>query len=237
MPAPRPSSTGYGYDSSHAAEAYRLLRTNLLFSPGRGRLRTLAVTSAVPLEGKTVTAANLAVAASREGLRVLLVDCDLRRGRLHEVFGVPRTPGLAELLAGKDLTTVIPPTTPPPGLSLISRGAARNDLSDPLQSSRMRELLRYYAAWFDVTILDTPPVLAVSDTAVIGALADAVLLVVRAGHTERGVVQEALRQLTTVGANVVGAVLNDPDGRASKSGGYAYAGAYDYVEACDPVRG
>lgn len=198
-------------------EAYRLLRTNILLAQSDPPLRTLAVSSALPGDGKTVTAANLAVAFAREGLRVLLVDADLRRGRLHALLGVSRAPGLAEVLrdeAGAD-DAVRPTSTP--GLSLLPRGSSmRSHGAERLRGARMSALLDELALRFDLVVLDSPPVLSVADASIIAAAADGVLFVVRAGETGRAEAQQALQQLAAVGARVVGSVLNDPRGRLSE---------------------
>jgi capsular exopolysaccharide synthesis family protein len=187
-------------------EAYRALRANLLFSCIGERIKTVAVTSAVPGEGKTLTAANLAVTVAREGASVLLVDCDLRRGQLHRLFRVPSAPGLSDLLAPHSVGTLAPAAKP--GLSLLPRGTASSSEITRLTEPAMRDVLRALEDRFDFIILDTPPVLAVADAVVLSALADAVLLVVRAGSSDRETVRQALGKLALVGAPVVGTVFN-----------------------------
>jgi len=212
-------------------EAYRALRTNLLFSHGAGQLRSLIVTSTAPGEGKTITAANLAAVCAREDLRVLLVDCDLWRARVHKLFGLRREPGLTEVLQGRcDLAEAIQETTLP-GLHLLAAGAYDANPSDVLKSEPLRRLLHRLGDQFDLVILDTPPVLALADAAILSAFADGVLLVVRAGRTDRAAVRQTLRQLSAVGANVLGAVLNDPDGESMRVESYAYSYDYHAVEA------
>lgn len=191
------------------AEAYRVLGTNLLMSPWAERPRSVVVTSPAAGEGKTAVAANLAITLAHAGMRVLLVDCDLRRARLHRVFGVARTPGLQQLLAEDlDPASAIQPTDTQ-GLSILTVGMREPGAPELMRSTRVVALLRTLTAQYDLVILDAPPVLSVADASVISALADGVLLVVRAGMTARGEVIQAMQQLETVGAHVLGSVLND----------------------------
>jgi tyrosine-protein kinase Etk/Wzc len=230
-------------------EAFRMLRTSLIWCEQGDQMRTLVVTSAAPGEGKTLTAANLAVTFAYDGLRVLLIDCDVRRPKLHGLFQVPRAPGLMELLtpamaatngieslsfdpgqgrteSGRAVTDVIRPTKIR-GLSLLPCGALPTNASNLLSGVRMRVLLQELAKNFDLVILDTPPVLATADAGILASLADGVLLVVRAGQTDRIAAKRAHQQLVNVRARVVGTVLNDPGGEVSQYGDYYYP--YDYA--------
>jgi polysaccharide biosynthesis transport protein len=212
-------------------EAFRNLRTSLIWSDGGEALKTLVVTSAAPGEGKTLTAANLAVTLAYDGLRVLLVDCDIRRPRVHGMFHVPRAPGLMELLT----TTAASGSPPLPairqtsiaGLSVLPCGALPSNAANLLSGTRMRVLLQELREQFDIIVLDTPPVLATADAGIVASLTDGVLLVVRAGTTDRNAAQRACQQLANVGARVVGTVLNDPGGQVAKEGDYYYP--YDYA--------
>ena len=203
-------------------EAYRLVRTNLLYAPGAATRKTIVVTSATPGEGKTITSANLAITFACEGLKVLLVDCDLRRPRIHKVFGLRRSPGLSEALAQD--TPGDPPVyeTEMKGLYVMPAGRREPNSPESLPGTRMRTLLQSAIGRFDLIILDTSPVLAAADAAILAALSDQVLLVVRAGSTSRTLVREALVRLRSVGANVVGAVLNDPKGELPAYAEYSY---------------
>jgi succinoglycan biosynthesis transport protein ExoP len=233
---------------SIGTEAFRMLRTSLIWSDGADQLKTLMVTSAAPGEGKTLTAANLSASFAHDGLQVLLVDCDVRRPRLHGLFRVPRSPGLLDLLAppnsgggatvgslsfnigesdGDDPLAHALRPTPIRGLTLLSCGALPTSASNLLSGIRMRSLLKELNHRFDLVILDTPPVLATADAGILGSLADGVLLVVRAGQTDRSAAQRAYQQLAQGGARVVGAVLNDPKGEVSQYGDYYYP--YEYV--------
>jgi tyrosine-protein kinase Etk/Wzc len=232
-------------------EAFRMLRTSLIWCEQGDRMKTLVITSAAPGEGKTMTAANLSVTFAYDGLRVLLIDCDVRRPKLHSLFQVPRSPGLMELLtpataaadgeslsfdpghgrteSGRAVADVVRPTKVR-GLSLLTCGALPNNASNLLSGVRMQVLLEELAKSFDLVILDTPPVLATADAGILASIADGVLLVVRAGQTDRLAAQRAQQQLVHVGARIVGTVLNDPSGEVAQYGDYYYP--YDYaVEA------
>jgi len=212
-------------------EAFRNLRTGLIWSDGGEALRTLVVTSAAPGEGKTLTAANLAVTLAYDGLRVLLVDCDIRRPRVHSLFQLPRAPGLMELLrASGDPDAPQPQAireTPVARLSVLTCGALPANAANLLSGTRMRVLLGELQEQFDIIVLDTPPVLATADASIVASLTDGVLLVVRAGTTDRNAARRAYQQLANVGARVVGTVLNDPGGEVAKEGDYYYP--YDYA--------
>jgi tyrosine-protein kinase Etk/Wzc len=230
-------------------EAFRMLRTSLIWCEQGDQMKTLVVTSAAPGDGKTLTAANLAVTFAYDGLRVLLIDCDVRRPKLHGLFQVSRAPGLMELLtpttsardgieslsfdpgqglteSGRAVLDVIRPTKIR-GLSLLPCGALPTNASNLLSGVRMRVLLQELAKNFDLVILDTPPVLATADAGILASLADGVLLVVRAGQTDKVAAKRAHQQLVNVKARVVGTVLNDPGGEVSQYGDYYYP--YDYA--------
>ena len=210
---------------STSAEAFRTLRTNLIFSQAVQSLRTIVVTSPSPQDGKTTTATNLAVTFAQQGLKVLLADCDLRRGRLHNVFRVAREPGMTQLLAGQNKAAEVIQPSGVPGMSFISAGTFPPNPSELLGSARTKQILAELGTQFDIIILDTPPVHVAGDALILGTIADGVILVLRAGNTERAAAQHAMTRLSNVGARVVGAVLNDPDHKVPQYGGYYY---YDY---------
>jgi polysaccharide biosynthesis transport protein len=216
---------------SLAAEAYRMLRTNLVFLKPHGELRTMVVTSASSGEGKTTTAANLAVAFAKQGQRVLLVDCDLRRPRLHTLFHVQRSSGFVELLLGTATPGDAIQPTPVERLSILPRGKFDERAPEMLSGARTRQLIEKLSGMFDLVIFDTSPTLLTADAKALAPNTDGVLFVVRAGKTPREAARQALQQLNVVGAQVLGFVLNDPDATAEYYGEYRYAGEYYAVEA------
>jgi capsular exopolysaccharide synthesis family protein len=211
---------------SSGAEAFRTLRTNLLFSRSVRSLRMVSVTSAMPSEGKTTTIANLAATFAQQGMRVLVADCDLRRPRLHEMFGCPREPGLTNVLVGQTpLNEAVRPTSLE-FLSVLPAGTLPPNPAELLGGEHMRKLLETIRESYDIVLVDSPPVHAAADASIIGRLADGVLVVVRAGKTSRDAAEDAVRTLATVGSLVIGAVLNDPDDRVQAYGGYYYYSYY-----------
>ncbi|HKV49581.1 MAG TPA: polysaccharide biosynthesis tyrosine autokinase [Gemmatimonadaceae bacterium] len=216
---------------SSSAEAFRTLRTNLIFSQAVQSLRTIVITSPSPQDGKTTTAANLAVTFAQQGMRVLIVDCDLRRARLHKLFRAPREPGLTQLMLGHANQQQVIQSTMVDNLWFLPAGAHPPNPSELLGGAQMRATLEKLGREFDILILDTPPVHAAADALILGSQSDGVILVLRAGHTERQVALDAVQRLAAVGVRVVGAVLNDPDHKVPQYGGYYYYDYYDSVEA------
>ncbi len=192
------------------AEAVRAVRTKVLLSVDDGP-RALVVTSTGPKEGKTVVATNLAVALAQAGQRVILVDADLRRPRVHEIFDQPQAPGMTDLLAGKVTGMQSFRQTSVPGLWLLPAGVTTANPADLLGSPRFRESLQMMMRHFDWVIIDSPPVLAVTDAAVIAHQSSGVLFVVGADRTSRHAAQAALEQLEAARAPFLGGVLNSVD--------------------------
>ena len=225
--APGAELVTYHQGRSGHAESFRTLRTNLLFQADGEPIRTLVVSSAIPGEGKTTTASNLAVAYAQQGLRVLLVDCDLRKPRVNELFRIERKPGATELVLGQaSLRETVHAFEAVENLYILPAGQLPPNPTELLGGNRMREVLNTLREEFEIVILDTPPLSGGADGAILGAMVDGVLLVVRAGQTDREQVRHAGRQLATVGANLLGAVMNDPDGEGERYGRYAYQ--YEY---------
>lgn len=217
---------------SAGSQAYRKLRTHLIFSQGGQPPRTLLITSPAASEGKTTVSANLATTFAQQGLRVVLVDADLRRPRMHGVFGLSRTPGLTEVLQNEAPLEEGLRSTHVEGLHVLGAGRLVAAVSELLGGAAMGRLLRELNGRYDVVVLDTPPVLAAADAEILAAQADAVLVVVRAGQTERQSAHYAIQQLRAIGARIVGAVLNDPDQKIAGYGKYAYYYDY-YADAAD----
>jgi polysaccharide biosynthesis transport protein len=210
---------------SPGAEAFRHLGTTLFYSRGGQSARRILVTSPTEGDGKTSIASNLAITLAHQRHRVLLVDCDVY-GKLHSIFELPASPGVTEVvLEGVHPRDVIHQTGIP-GLSVMTSGKAPLNGDDIVGSDRMRAMLSDMAHEFDLVVLDCSPILALADSTILSVGSDAVLLVVRAGHTAATAAVEAMRQLTTVGARVAGVVLNDPEDRARQYGGSYYGYGY-----------
>jgi polysaccharide biosynthesis transport protein len=225
------------------AEAFRTLRMGLAFSWGE-RPCTLVVTSAAPREGKTLIATNLAATFARGGAKVLLVDCDIHRPRLHRLFKLSKAPGLMDLLRmngvpGYSIGSAAALNerlgairrTSIERLSLLTCGADPQSNPELLEPATLQGVLHELKREFDVIILDTPPVLVSADAATLAGSADGVLLVIRAGQTDRGAVELARLRVSSGGGKVLGAVLNDPDGVIGRFGESSYA--YDYPALVD----
>ncbi len=191
-----------------ASEAYRVLRTSILFSSPGQTPRLLLVTSTLPMEGKTLTTANLATAMAQAEGDVLLIDADLRRPTLHQLLGVPREPGLSNFLVGKtDELPVV--STLVPHLFLIPAGAIPPNPSELLGSERMQELLNRTQERFALTILDSPPLVSVTDAAILSTQVAGVLLVIKAEHVPQKAARDAKNHLVELHAHLLGTVLND----------------------------
>ena len=193
-----------------AAEAYRNLRMNLMFmSTEEEPIRTILFSSAGPSEGKSTTAVNFAVMLAQQGQRVLLIDADLRRPALHRAMDVLREPGLTNLLVGDaEPREAIRPNVLP-NLDMLPSGPFPPNPSELLNSRSMQRLLEEFEGKYSHIIIDTPPVLAVTDAAVLGAHTDVVVLVLRSGETEQRAAERAVDQLRRVGVRLFGAVLNE----------------------------
>jgi succinoglycan biosynthesis transport protein ExoP len=202
-------------------EAVRTIRTGILLSPLAGTSRALAVTSANAGEGKTALATSLAASMAAAGRRVLLVDSDLRRPQVHQLFKVARTPGLSEVLSGTMSANDAVKETSVPGLFVITAGSAVARPGDALESERLTQLVQELTQVFDLIVMDCPPVVPVADAAIIAHAASAVLFVVGAGKTSRATAQTAIDRLLAVQAQVVGVVLNKA--RPDAASAYHYA--------------
>lgn len=189
-----------------SSEAYRMLRTNLFYAVVDSPPKVIVLTSSSPREGKSTTTANLGVTLVQAGKSVLVVDCDLRRPRLHSIFGVHNATGLVDILTGGEAEKVW--REPIPGLRLICAGPPPPNPAELLSSRRLAEFLGEMRDRFDYVLVDTPPV-GVSDSAVLAANGDGVLLVLDSQNTRKGAVRQAVRGLQGVGANVLGTVMNN----------------------------
>lgn len=204
------------------AESFKSLRTNVLFSAADEGMHSVVVTSTAPSEGKTVVATNLAVALAQSGLRVLLIDADMRRPRVHSVFDKPREPGLSDFLIGRArVSETVRPAVP--GLWIMSAGTAPPNPSELLNSKRFADLIESLGQHFDWAIIDTPPVMAVTDATIAAHITKRALFVIGAEMTNHFAATRAIDQLKRSNARVLGAVLNRVD---LKNNGYYYSHYY-----------
>jgi len=194
--------------SSPVAEAFRSMRTAVLFSP-TGAPRVVLVTSARPAEGKTVASLNLAATLAGSGSRVLLIDADLRHPRCHAGLGVPNDEGLSTVLGGRARLEDVIRSLDRPRISFLPAGPPPPNPGDLIHSTRMREIVADVRARFEFVVLDTPPVLPVADALVLAREADGVLLVVKGHDTSRELVRLARDRLALAGARLLGVVVND----------------------------
>jgi capsular exopolysaccharide synthesis family protein len=210
--------------TSHEAEQFRTLRSRLYQLRANQPLQTLLVTSSLPAEGKTFMTNNLAQSfVLKQDCRVLLIDADLRRSRLHVPLGAPVAPGLTDYLRGASNELAVIQHGRKGGLCLISGGNQVADPSELLSNGRLKELIDRMKNIFDWIIVDSPPCLPVADASGLADICDGVLLVVRAGSTPAEVAQKTCKQLET--KNVIGVVLNAVEKKHSSSN---YYGEYGY---------
>lgn len=202
---------------SQAAEAYRTLRTNLMFSSVENPIQTLLVTSPVDGEGKSETLANLAVTFAQGGNKTILVDADLRRPSQHHIWGV-KNRGLTTMMLD-DAALSNPPLveTSVENLMLLPAGDEPPNPADILSSKRMNEVIGVLKARANYILFDSPPVLAATDAALLGIKLDGVLLVVKSGQSRRDQTNQAKQALEQVNVRVVGAVLTNAPGESRKA--------------------
>ncbi len=208
---------------SSAAEAYRVLRTSVLLSAAGQPPKTVLVTSGQPGEGKTTTAINTAISLSQLGASVLIIDCDLRRPTTHKVLGVDHIQGLSTYLSRSDvkLDDVIQ-KLPIANLSLLPCGPIPPNPAELIISDRMKGMLKELADRYDHIIIDSPPLINVTDPVILSTMVDGVILVVHGGKSTRDIVRRARQELSTVGAKIFGVVLNNVDLRREGYDNYYY---------------
>jgi capsular exopolysaccharide synthesis family protein len=194
---------------SPISEAYRALRTNLNFCKTDGELKTLLFTSAGPAEGKSLTAANTAVALAQTGKKTIIVDCDLRRPVQHKIFGKGRSGGVTNILVGKNaLPGEYIHETDINNLFLLTSGPLPPNPSELLGSAKMKDLIQNLRESFDYIIFDAPPAIAVTDPCVLGSQVDGIILVVDANTVRPEMAQKAQELLTKARGHLLGVVLN-----------------------------
>ena len=227
---------------SSRAEAFRQLRTNLQFVDIDEAPRSIVFTSSIPEEGKTTTTANLAIALAQSGVRVLLVEADLRRPKMADYLGIEGAVGLTNVLIGRvSLADAIQPWGPDALLHVLASGPSPPNPSELLGSQGMADLLRELEHNYDLVLIDAPPLLPVTDAAVLAALASGVAVVTRYGHTKREQLARAIESLRAVGVAVYGAVLTMTPIKGPDSYYYGYGYRYDEkkrskAERIDAIR-
>jgi non-specific protein-tyrosine kinase len=224
---------------SPVVEAFRTLRTNITFSGVDKPLRRIIVTSSVPQEGKTTVSSNLAVVLAQGDRKAVLIDADLRRPQIHQKFALSNRIGLANLFIRQtDVMTGILQPTELPQLSVITSGILPPNPSELLTSMKMAQVLDRLNEEFDVIIIDTPPVLTVTDAAAMAANIDGVILVVKPGVTKLSALAQTVEQMQAVGARILGVVLNDIKPSSRKYGFYyrQYYSKYSYYYGKDDKK-
>ena len=206
---------------SIASEAYRTLRTNIQYSSFDSDIRTILVTSSGPSEGKSTTAGNLAISMAQADKKVLIIDCDLRKPTVHKKFNVSNEKGLSNYLIG-EVTLEEAIVKYSDRINLLTSGTIPPNPAEMLSSKKMKEFLQEMKNEFDVIIIDSPPVLAVTDAQVLSTIVEGVILVAASGHTEKEATIRAKELLIKVKANILGVVLTKVPMNTGKGYGYSY---------------
>ena len=193
---------------STASEAYRGIRTSLLFSSADSVPQVILVCSSGPQEGKTITTSNIAVTIAQTGNKVLIMDCDMRRPKLHKLFGADRNKGMSNILVGNSTLEEAVVHTHVPNIDILASGPIPPNPSELLGSERMKALIDEARKSYDRVIIDSPPITAVTDAVILSNFVDGVVVVIRSGVTHREVIKNGITQLKAVNARILGAVLN-----------------------------
>ena len=231
--APAPALITLEERQSPMAEAYRHLRTSLLFSSAGKPPRTILITSSQPSEGKTTTAINTAITLAQGNADVVIVDCDLRRPRLHSYFGLENTQGLTNYLSGdKSTEHLIRTYADLPRLKIVTSGPIPPNPAELLSSNEMRNLLQFLSGRFKHVIIDSPPAISFTDASILATLVDGVVVVAMANKSSIHLIQQFKQRINNIGARIYGVVLN---GIKSGSAEYYYYGSdyYKHYSAVD----
>ena len=223
---------------SPIAESYRHLRTSLLLSSAGKPPKTILITSSQPAEGKTTTGINTAFMLAQTGAEVLMIDCDLRRPRLHAQFELPNTKGLTTWLSGeKNLDALVQKCDKAPNLKVLTSGPVPPNPAELLGSEEMRKLLGILGEQYNHIIIDSPPAISFTDASILSTMVDGVILVVHGGRSSRAVVRRAKQQLLDVGAHVFGVVLNNVKVDARDDYYYSRYYSHYYESDADGAQG
>ncbi|MFC1738352.1 polysaccharide biosynthesis tyrosine autokinase [Planctomycetota bacterium] len=218
---------------SVVAEAYRTIRTAVFFGVPKGKAKTIVVTSPAPGDGKTTLVSNLAIAMAQAGQKILILDCDFRKPRQHNIFQIDGAKGITGVFAGSITLDEAICNGPVEGLDIMPRGPEVPNPSEVLNSEAFVGILGELCRRYDRIIVDSPPVSAVADSRILGAICDITLLVLRAEKSTRKHSQQAVQGLLSIGAKVLGAIVNDVPLSSRRYGyysGYGYYGRYGYHE-------
>ncbi len=219
---------------SAMAEAYRHLRTSLLFSSAGKPPQTILVTSSQPSEGKTTTAINTAITLAQSGAEVVIIDCDLRRPRLHNHFELDNTAGLTNYLSGeKNMDLFMKPCPGLPKLKIVTSGPIPPNPAELLSSNEMKNLLQFLKGNFKHVIIDSPPAISFTDAAILSTLVDGVVLVAMAGKSSIHLMRRFKQRLANIGARIYGVVLNGIKSDSVEYGYYGYGYTYNYYTASE----
>lgn len=203
-------------------EAYKTIRTNILLSVIKDGCKKIVVTSAVSGEGKSTTTVNVAISLAQAFNKVLVIDCDLRKPRVHKALGVSSNPGLSNILSGLSDIREAVRDTKYPNLWVLTAGLTAPNPAEMLASGRMSALIEELEKGFDYIIFDTPPINVVSDALPLIKLSDGVIMVVRSNYSIYKEIDKALSQLDFIGARLVGAIVNDDNSTDTNPGRYGY---------------
>ncbi|PKM51015.1 MAG: capsular biosynthesis protein [Firmicutes bacterium HGW-Firmicutes-7] len=200
--------------NSFIAESYKMFRTNINYLNINGKNQVLMLTSSMSEEGKTTTICNLAVTMAKDNKKVLLIECDLRRPRVHELFKVNQIPGLTNIIYDNlILSEIIQRVDNVDGLDILTSGVIPLQASELLNSAAFKNIIQDARNLYDVILIDTPPLLSVTDAAIISLLVDGVILTVAANQTKKSVISKSYKVLNNINSNVLGVVLTKMDNK------------------------
>lgn len=204
--------------NSFITESYKMLRTNLNYLNIDGNNRLLMIASSTSGEGKTTTIANLAITMAKDGKKILLIDCDLRRPMIHEVFRIRQTPGLTNLIFDNlSLTKVVQHSMDVDGLDILTSGTIPISASDFIDSEQFKDFIDSLKELYDVILIDTPPIISVTDATIISQYMNGVIITVSANQTKKALLSKSIKALSSVNANVLGFVITKDNKKIQNS--------------------